>query len=270
MLKTKAAFLMTECKPKPVEFHALGSREVVAHFDGGDITSDAGGLMLREVERRTGIVKKFAGCFTDYRNPEAIEYPVEDLAAQRIYGLCLEYEDLNDHDELRADAFGGDGRKNGSQGKHRRESHDFALKGTELERAQTLSLQNLTMRNYAARRGRIVVDIKEIGSGAFVRKLRQNGSSQQPKSASSSIVSSVQSSLLHQSRSPTSMIPTMNRGWKIPYWAQKSYFASSASGNSCRSSGGLKVISVGHNLVTTPLQVIDKEVPEGGLEPPRY
>ena len=67
MLKTKAAFLMTECKPKPVEFHALGSREVVAHFDGGDITSDAGGLMLREVEQRTGILRKFATCFTDYR-----------------------------------------------------------------------------------------------------------------------------------------------------------------------------------------------------------
>src|SRR5258708_28068745 len=94
---------MTECKPKPFEFHPLDSREVVAHFDGGDITSDAGGLMLREVEQRTGILRKFAACFTDYRNPEAIEHPVEDLVAQRVYGLCLGYEDLNDHDELRAD-----------------------------------------------------------------------------------------------------------------------------------------------------------------------
>src|SRR5437762_7903683 len=94
---------MTECKPKPIEFHALGSREVVAHFDGGDITSDAGGLMLREVEKRTGILKKFAACFTDYRNPKLIEHPLEDLVAQREYGLCLGYEDLNDHDEIRAD-----------------------------------------------------------------------------------------------------------------------------------------------------------------------
>src|SRR5262252_5372553 len=99
----RAAFLMTECKPKTVEFHPLGSREVVGHFDGGEITSDAGGLLLREVEQRTGILKKFATCFVDYRNPAAIEHPVQDLVAQRVYGLCLGYEDLNDHDQLRAD-----------------------------------------------------------------------------------------------------------------------------------------------------------------------
>ena len=62
MSKTKAAFLMTECKPKAIEFHTLGSREVVGHFDGGDITSDAGGLMPREVEQRTGILNKFGAC----------------------------------------------------------------------------------------------------------------------------------------------------------------------------------------------------------------
>jgi hypothetical protein len=87
--KTEAAFLMTECKPKPIEFHTVGNREVVAHFDGGDITSDAGGLMLREVEQRTGILKKFGACFTDHRKPAAIEHPVGDLVAQRSYGLCL-------------------------------------------------------------------------------------------------------------------------------------------------------------------------------------
>jgi len=78
---------MTECKPKAIEFHALGSREVVAQFDGGDITSDAGGLLLRELEQRTGIVKKLAACFVDHRNPAAIEHTVEDLVSQRIYGL---------------------------------------------------------------------------------------------------------------------------------------------------------------------------------------
>ena len=98
---------MTECKPKPIEFHALGNREVVAHFDGGDITSDGGGLILREVEQRTGILKKFAGCFVDYRKPELIEHPVEDLVAQRAYGLCLGYEDLNDHEQLRTDPLMG-------------------------------------------------------------------------------------------------------------------------------------------------------------------
>jgi len=94
---------MTECKAKRFEFHALSNREVIAHFDGGDISSDGGGLLLREVEQRTGILKQLAGCFTDYRKPEWIEHPVQDLLAQRVYGMCLGYEDLNDHDHLRAD-----------------------------------------------------------------------------------------------------------------------------------------------------------------------
>ncbi len=116
---------MTECKPKTIEFHPLGSREVVGHFDGGEITSDAGGLLLREVEQRTGILRKFAACFMDYRNPAAIEHPVHDLVAQRVYGLCLGYEDLNDHDHLRADpllaVMVG---KTDPQGEHRREARD--------------------------------------------------------------------------------------------------------------------------------------------------
>ena len=133
---------MAECKPKPFQFHPLGSREVVAKFDGGDITSDAGGLMLREVEQRTGILKKFAGCFVDYRDPEAIEHPVEDLVAQRIYGLCLGYEDLNDHDQLRADpllaAMVG---KADLKGEHRREARD---RGNALAGKSTLNRLELT------------------------------------------------------------------------------------------------------------------------------
>jgi hypothetical protein len=133
---------MTECKPKPFEFHALGSREVVANFDGGDITSDAGGLMLREVEQRTGILKKFAACFVDYRNVETIEHSVADLVAQRIYGLCLGYEDLNDHDQLRADpvlaAMVG---KTDLKGEHRREAKD---RGKPLAGKSTLNRLELT------------------------------------------------------------------------------------------------------------------------------
>src|SRR5213593_1826252 len=102
-LKTEAAFLMTECKTEQYKFHALGSREVVGHFDGGDITSDAGGLLLREVEKRTGIIRGFAACFQDRRDPRFTEFTVEELVAQRIYGLDLGYEDLNDHDQLRSD-----------------------------------------------------------------------------------------------------------------------------------------------------------------------
>jgi hypothetical protein len=76
---------------------------VVARFDGGEITSDGGSVLLREVEKRTGITRQFAACFTDHRDPDLIEHPVQDLVAQRVYALALGYEDLNDHDELRRD-----------------------------------------------------------------------------------------------------------------------------------------------------------------------
>jgi hypothetical protein len=76
---------------------------VVARFDGGQITSDAGGLLLREAERATGIIRQFAACFRDHRDPDLIEHTVEELIAQRVYGLCLGYEDVNDHDQLRHD-----------------------------------------------------------------------------------------------------------------------------------------------------------------------
>jgi hypothetical protein len=81
----------------------LDKREVRGRFDGGAITTDAGGLLLREVEKRTGIVAQFAACFTDHRDPERIEHTVRELVAQRVYGLALGYEDLNDHEELRRD-----------------------------------------------------------------------------------------------------------------------------------------------------------------------
>ena len=76
---------------------------MVARFDGGRITSDAGGLLLREVEGKLGILRRFARCFDDYRDPELIEHTVLELVSQRVYALALGYEDLNDHDELRHD-----------------------------------------------------------------------------------------------------------------------------------------------------------------------
>ena len=78
---------MTECTQSSFEFHPLFSREVVARFDGGQITSDAGGLLLREVAHRTGIVMRFAACFTDHRSADRIEHSVAELVAQRVYGL---------------------------------------------------------------------------------------------------------------------------------------------------------------------------------------
>ena len=95
--------MTTECNQFVFGFHPQKRREIRAQFDGGAITSDGGGLLLREVEKRVGILRQFAACFTDYRNPELIEHQVEELVAQRVYGLALGYEDLNDHEELRND-----------------------------------------------------------------------------------------------------------------------------------------------------------------------
>ena len=95
--------MRTECKQVRFEFHQLSQRKVKARFDGGKITSDAGVLLLREVERGTGLIAGLAECFRDHRDPRLIEHTVEELLGQRIYGLCLGYEDLNDHDQLRTD-----------------------------------------------------------------------------------------------------------------------------------------------------------------------
>jgi len=96
---------MTECNAEQLEFHALGRRAVVGKFDGGNISSDGGGLLLGEVEARTRIVERLAEQFVDHRDPEAIEHSVRELVAQRVYGLALGYEDLNDHNRLRLDTL---------------------------------------------------------------------------------------------------------------------------------------------------------------------
>jgi Transposase DDE domain group 1 len=94
---------MTDCTPAKFLFQNLGSRDVVACFDGGAITSDAGGLLLREIDDAFGFLDDFSRCFTDHRDPDLIEHSLSHLLRQRIFGLCLGYEDLNDHDRLRFD-----------------------------------------------------------------------------------------------------------------------------------------------------------------------
>ena len=92
-----------ECTPSLFGFEAVERKAVVAAFDGGNITSNAGALLLGQVDRGLGLVRRFAACFTDRRDARYVEHAVETQVGQRIFGLALGYEDLNDHDELRKD-----------------------------------------------------------------------------------------------------------------------------------------------------------------------
>ena len=96
--------MMTECNGQIMMFQGHGKRRVEAEFDGGKISSDAGAVLLRELELKESIVEEFAKeCFIDYRDARFIEFRVEELIKQRVFGLALGYEDLNDHDQLRVD-----------------------------------------------------------------------------------------------------------------------------------------------------------------------
>ena len=93
----------TECSADLFGFAPVEGREVVAGFDGGVITSDAGALLLGATDRAIGLTNRLAGCFHDVRRPEWIEHEVVTLVRQRVFGIALGYEDLNDHDDLRHD-----------------------------------------------------------------------------------------------------------------------------------------------------------------------
>ena len=95
--------MQTECSPTLFEFEPVERHKVVAGFDGGIITSDAGGLLLGRLDRGLGLIRRMARCFTDRRDPRLLEHTVETLVGQRVFALALGYEDLNDHDELRHD-----------------------------------------------------------------------------------------------------------------------------------------------------------------------
>jgi hypothetical protein len=93
----------TECIPDLFGFKPVGGREVVAAFDAGAVTSDAGALLLSATDRAIRMMDRFAACFHDVRCQEQIEHEVVTLVGQRVFGIALGYEDLNDHDELRHD-----------------------------------------------------------------------------------------------------------------------------------------------------------------------
>ncbi len=94
---------MTECNGQRLLFSSLGRQRVQADFGGGTLTSDAGGLLLREVDRRLGLIDALAACLTDPRDPARIMHEQRTMLSQRILGLALGYEDLNDHATLRRD-----------------------------------------------------------------------------------------------------------------------------------------------------------------------
>ncbi len=95
--------MQTECTPALFEFPAVEGRRVVASFDGGAITSDGGALLLGQTDRAIRLTERFAACFADMRAAELVEHQVETMVMQRVVGIALGYEDLNDHDELRHD-----------------------------------------------------------------------------------------------------------------------------------------------------------------------
>lgn len=95
--------MQTQCNPEQLEFSGVGRRRVVAAFDGGTVSTDAGALLLGRTDEAINLLRRLGACFRDERCAEAIEFPVQTLVAQRVMGIALGYEDLNDHDQLRFD-----------------------------------------------------------------------------------------------------------------------------------------------------------------------
>jgi hypothetical protein len=98
---------MTDCIQSSFGFEACGKREIVARFDGGTISSDGGALLLRQTDQRLNLLPRLAECFLDGRNPDLVKHSIQEMLAQRIYGLALGYEDINDHEQLRTDPVFG-------------------------------------------------------------------------------------------------------------------------------------------------------------------
>jgi len=95
--------MQTECSADLFGFVAVEGRQVVAAFDGGRMTSEAGAMLLGATDQQIGLIERFAGCFTDHRVADLVEHTVPRLVGQRVFGIALGYEDLIDHDQLRHD-----------------------------------------------------------------------------------------------------------------------------------------------------------------------
>lgn len=92
-----------DCIPEQFIFEQVKSCPVIVNFKGEPVTSDAGLTLIAELDRKRAITSRLAECFKDYREPNKIIHPVNSLIAQRIYGLIMGYEDINDHETLRHD-----------------------------------------------------------------------------------------------------------------------------------------------------------------------
>jgi hypothetical protein len=99
----ETASAMTDCIQSKFGFEACGKREIVAQFDGGTISSDGGALLLRQTDKCLNLLPRLAQCFLDGRKQDRVEHTIEEMLSQRIYGLALGYEDINDHEQLRKD-----------------------------------------------------------------------------------------------------------------------------------------------------------------------
>ena len=95
--------MTSQATTKKLELEALGNRRVEADFSAGQVSSDGGGIVLREVDARIRLTERMAGCFSDYRNQDLITHELDDMLAQRIFFIALGYEDLNDHERLNRD-----------------------------------------------------------------------------------------------------------------------------------------------------------------------
>ena len=95
--------MQTQCISNQFGFEGFDGRRVVAAFDGGAMTSDAGTLLLRHVNKAIGLFERVASCFLDHRNQDLVVHSLPAMAGQRIAGIALGYEDIDDHDDLRHD-----------------------------------------------------------------------------------------------------------------------------------------------------------------------
>ena len=148
MVQGKDDLMMTQCNEGPLHVKSLGRREVVANFEGGQIASDAGALLLEQADLGAEATERLAACFRDRRDPDRIEHTVCELVRQRVYGLALGYEDLNDHDELSRDPLLATAAgKTDPQGQDRLRERD---EGRPLAGKSTLNRLELTAEDAAA------------------------------------------------------------------------------------------------------------------------